>query len=688
MNRSLALSVLVIVSILTVSGMAVPAIYATGSSQKWDARPYFQLGDNATSTPKGLNTTQVWNAYSFSKMSCSMTSSVGWDYVNLCGHGQIIAIVDAYDDPTIENDLATFDGHWGLPECTTANGCFEKLTPYGTPSVNATWALEESLDVEWAHAIAPGAKIVLVESQSNSFKNLIHITNYAENKTGAAQVSLGWGIPEFQNETRYDSYFDKSGISFFAPSGNGNSQLYPSASPYVVSVGGTTLNVAASGTVKSETAWGGSSGWQSYYEQEPQYQITYDISSGDKRSVPDVSYDANPHTGFSVYASTAYDNQTGWFVVGGTSAGVPQWAAIAAIANSQGAGLSSYKFTTNSNLYTAATGTLYSSNYRDITKGGTIANPAMPGYDLASGLGSPISNSLASFLSPKPTASSIPLNLTATASNQKISITWQAPSFAGGTPILKYHIYRGTAPGGEMIINTVPSTNQSYTDPWLENGMTYYYYVTAINSAGESHGSNEAYAIPVAAASAPQYLAAGMTNGQVVLTWQPASSTNGSPVIQYNIYRGTSPGNETLLKSISNSTTSYGDATVQSDQTYYYYVTSVNTGGESVPSNEVTVSEPATTPSSPQGLIAVATNKQVSLTWQAPSSTGGSPIIKYNIYGGPTAGEETLLSSIPSNISYYTNSYVVNGATYYYYVTAVNSVGESVPSNEVSAIPG
>ena len=87
-------------------------------------------------------------------------------------------------------------------------------------------------------------------------------------------------------------------------------------------------------------------------------------------------------------------------------------------------------------------------------------------------------------------------------------------------------------------------------------------------------------------------------------------------------------------------------------------------------------------------MIAAATNKQISLTWQVPSSTGGSPIIKYNFYGGPTAGEEILLSSVPPNVSYYTNSYVVNGATYYYYVTAVNSVGESVPSNEVSAIPG
>ncbi|MGI0047093.1 MAG: fibronectin type III domain-containing protein [Nitrosotalea sp.] len=688
MNRNFAVSILIIASLSLVSSMVIPEVYATGQEGKWSARPYFQLAGNATSSPKGLDTTQVWSAYGFSKMNCAMTSTVGWDYVNLCGHGKTIAIVDAYDDPTIENDLATFDGHWGLPDCNTSNGCFEKVTIGNTTSSNSTWALEESLDVEWAHATAPGAKIVLVESRSNNFRDLMHSINYTETKTGASQISMGWGVPEFQNETKYDSNFAKAGISFFAPSGNGNSHLYPSASPYVISVGGTTLNVATSGSVKSETAWSASSGGESYYEQEPQYQMIYGIDSDNKRTVPDVSYDANPQTGFPVYDSTLYNNQTGWFLVGGTSAGVPQWAAIAAIANSQGAGLSSYRFAASSDIYTAATGTLYSSNYRDITQGGTTLNQAITGYDFASGLGSPISNNIVSFLSPKPTAPSIPLNMTATASNQQISLTWKAPSFTGGLPITKYHIYRGTAIGGEMILNVIPPTNQSYVDPWLENGQTYYYYVTAVNAAEESHGSNEAYATPETVSSAPRALVASMTGGQVSLTWQPPSYTNGAPITKYNIYRGTSLGQEIFLTSISNSIASYADTTMENDQTYYYYVTAVNIGGESIPSNEVSITEPAVAPTFPQNLVAVATSKQITLTWLPPASIGGSPIIKYNIYGGITAGHETFLSSVPPNVSYFTNSYVVNGATYYYYVTAVNAMGESQKSDEVSAIPG
>ncbi|MGI0101694.1 MAG: fibronectin type III domain-containing protein [Nitrosotalea sp.] len=688
MNRNLATSVLVLVSLLMISCISMPAIYATGTGQKWDAHPYFQLGGNATSSPTGLNTTQVWSAYGFSKLSCSMTSSQGWDYVNLCGHGQVIAVVDAYDDPTIENDLATFDNQWGLPDCTNANGCFEKITPDGSPSTNPTWALEESLDVEWAHATAPGAKIVLVESQSNSFQSLIDAINYTQTKTDAAQVSMGWGIPEFQNETIYDSYFDKPGVSFFTSSGNGDGHIYPSVSPYVISVGGTTLDIAAGGAVKSETAWSGSTGGQSYYEQEPQYQTMYDVNSDVKRSVPDVSYDANPNTGFSVYDSTAYGNKTGWFLVGGTSAGATQWAGIAAIANGQGAGLSSYRFTTISNLYTAATGTLYSSNFRDITQGGTVDTTATPGYDFASGLGTPISNGLISFLSPKPTVSSVPLHVTAVASDGQISLTWQAPSFTGGSQITGYHIYRGASSAGEMMFHAMSSTNQSFVDTRLGNGIPYYYYVTAVNSVGQSRGSNEVYATPGTISSTPQDLVADLTNGNVYLTWHPPASTNGSPVTKYNIYRGTYPGLEVLLKSTSSDTASYTDNTVQSDQTYYYYVTAVNTGGESAPSSDASVSASATVPSSPPSLESVATKNQISLTWQMPSSTGGSPIIKYNIYAGTAPGTETLLSSVSANVLYYTNYYVVNGVPYYYYVTAVNSLGESQKSNEVSSIPG
>ncbi|MDE1829460.1 MAG: fibronectin type III domain-containing protein [Thaumarchaeota archaeon] len=686
MNKDFAIPLTVLVSLILAFSMLAPAAYAEGSG-KWSAKPYFEIQGNATDSPKGTTPVQIWQAYGFNKMTCTMTSPVGWDYVNLCGHDQTIAIVDPYDDPTIESDLAAFGSQWGLPECTSDNGCLVKLFPSGSaPDTNSTWAMEESLDVEWAHATSPGAKILLVESNSSSFWSLVHAINYTETNTDAKQFSIGWGVTEFPNETKYDSYFAKPGITFFAPSGNGVSHLYPSASPDVVSVGGTTLGNVSNAT-RSETVWSGSSGGESSYEQEPIYQIIFGINSDDKRAVPDVAYDADPKTGFPVYDSTPYNNQTGWFLIGGTSAGVPQWASIAAIANSQGAALSTYKSGAMSNLYTAATGSLFTSNYHDINQGGAGINQATPGFDFTSGLGSPIANSFVSFLSPKPTSPSIPLNLTAAPSNQHLSLSWLAPSFTGGSKITKYNIYRGTDFGGEMYLTTLPPTNESYVDPWLENGVTYYYYVTAVNSVGESHNSNEAYATPGTISSAPQTLSAYLTNGQVYLTWQPPAATNGSPIKQYNVYRGTSAGKETLLTSITDGTTSYADAAVGASPSYYYYVTAVNSVGESIPSNEISVTEPPATSQPPQDLTIITAKNQVLLSWKVPFYDGGSPIVKYNIYAGSNSGGEIFLTSVSDKAFQYTNYPLVNGITYYYYVTAINAIGESKQSNEVYGTP-
>src|SRR5947209_5485979 len=154
---------------------------------------------NATSSPTGLSPSTIKSAYSFS------TSSTA-------GAGKTIAIVDAYDDPTAESDLAAFSSQYGLPPCTTANGCFSKVNQTGGasyPRANAGWALEISLDVQWAHAIAPGAKILLVEASSNSFTNLLTAEDYA--KAHARYVSNSWSGGEFSGESSYDSHFLQSG---------------------------------------------------------------------------------------------------------------------------------------------------------------------------------------------------------------------------------------------------------------------------------------------------------------------------------------------------------------------------------------------------------------------------------------------------------------------------------------------
>ncbi len=365
-----------------------------GPPSTWEGHPPIHIKKAATASPTGLLPIQIRHAYGFDQLTCSYTNSS-----NLCGSGQTIAIVDAYDDPNIQNDLTTFSNQFGLPSCTTTNGCFVKATPQGKPRSDQGWALEESLDVQWAHAIAPGAKIILVEAKTASFSNLLGAVDYAVGK-GANQVSMSWGGSEFSSESGYDSHFNKNNVSFFASSGDsGSGTIYPAVSPYVVAVGGTTLNVDNSGNVSSETAWSGSGGGTSTYESEQSYQTNYGISSSGKRAVPDVSYDANPNTGVPVYDSLGYQGSNGWFQVGGTSAGAPQWAAISAITNSaRTTPMSSTSFGTDTLLYGAATGTNYANNYRDITSGTNGGFSAGLGYDFVTGVGSPLSNNLIPYL--------------------------------------------------------------------------------------------------------------------------------------------------------------------------------------------------------------------------------------------------------------------------------------------------
>ncbi len=379
---------------------------------EWSASPPIHgKGAAAAATPTGLSPKQVWHAYGFDKLTCAFTGYT-WGNSRLCGYGQVIAIVDAFDDPTIESDLATFNRQFGLPACTSSNGCFVKAMPQGKPITNQGWALEISLDVQWAHAVAPGAKILLVEAKSNGLSDLLGAIAYAAKQTGVHQVSMSWGGGEFSSESTFDGYFQVAGVSFFASSGDsGNGLSWPAVSPYVVSVGGTTLKVDSSGNVLSETAWSGSGGGISIYEKEPPYQVNYRVSSNGMRGVPDVSYDADPSTGFPIYDSTGFNGQKGWFTVGGTSAGAPQWAALFAILNSQRAAakksaISSVSFGSGGALYAAAAATVYGSNYRDITSGtnGSCASvcSAGAGYDFVTGLGSPFANGLVSYLLSQP----------------------------------------------------------------------------------------------------------------------------------------------------------------------------------------------------------------------------------------------------------------------------------------------
>ena len=317
---------------------------------------------------------QVRQAYGFNKVSYD-------------GSGETIAIVDAYDDPKIQADLHAFDAAFGLADPT-----FTKAAPAGKPATaNAGWAGETDLDVEWAHAIAPKAKILLVEALSSSDADLRTAIDYARKQPGVVVVSMSWGGSEFSSELGYDSTFTTpaghAGVAFVASAGdNGIGAQWPAVSPNVLAVGGTSLTVTANGTRINETGWSSGGGGLSRYEAEPSFQRS--VQGSGKRSTPDVAYNADTNTGFYVYDGTPNQSgQTGWFSYGGTSAGAPQWAALVALADQGRAakGLGSL-----SNL-PAAIYSLPRADFYDITAGNNGMR-ASAGYDLVTGLGSPQAN--------------------------------------------------------------------------------------------------------------------------------------------------------------------------------------------------------------------------------------------------------------------------------------------------------
>jgi len=333
--------------------------------------PKSQLAATPQATPSGYGPAGLQSAY-------KLPSSTA-------GSGQRIYIVDAYDDPSAESDLATYRTQYGLPACTTANGCFKKLNQNGAtsplPKADTGWAGEISLDLDMASAICPQCGITLIEANDPS-DNLFAAVKKATD-LGAKFVSLSWGGPEAGSEPTYDSqYFASTGVVFTASTGDSGYSagvIYPATSTNVVAVGGTSLNPASNTRGYTESVWSGAGSGCSASEAKPSFQSG--ISACSKRATADVSAVADPATGVAVYQGYGGN---GWAVYGGTSASAPIIASVYALAGTPAAGTkpAAAPYAHTSNLFDVTTGSNGSCTPATLCKGGA-------GWDGPTGLGTP-----------------------------------------------------------------------------------------------------------------------------------------------------------------------------------------------------------------------------------------------------------------------------------------------------------
>jgi kumamolisin len=303
---------------------------------------------------------------------------------NPTGGSRAIALVDAYDDPTAEADLAVFSKQFGLPTADFhviyAQGSEPRQDPTGG------WEIEESLDIEWAHAMAPNARIYLVEAANNSFTNLFSAVITAANLVkgaGGGEVSMSWGGGEFQGEAAYDALFTTPGVVYVASTGDAPGTEYPSVSPNVVAAGGTTLSRDINtGSLILENTWQDAGGGPALAEPRPPFQKNVRSVVGSTRGTPDISFDANPNSGVWVYSNNAALG-AGWYVIGGTSVSAPS---LAGIINAAGSFAASSQ-AENAMLYTGRGKAFNNINYGNC--GLYLGTFASGGYDLCTGLGSP-----------------------------------------------------------------------------------------------------------------------------------------------------------------------------------------------------------------------------------------------------------------------------------------------------------
>jgi subtilase family serine protease len=525
----------------------------------------------AAASPVGLSPSTVRHAYGI--------DNVSFNGVTGDGSGQTIAIVDAYNAPTIASDLSTFNNTFNLPSSTLTvvgqTGSQTSLPGLDPAPRGNSWAVETSLDVEWAHAVAPRANLLLVEANSSSLLDLFQAVDTARNASGVSVVSMSFGTSEFSDQGSYDYHFTTpaghAGVTFVASSGDYGayaspnsttmSVQYPAASPNVLGVGGTRLALDSSGNYSTESAWGsgtssnsggGAGGGVSHYTSQPSYQTGVVTQTSTSRGVPDVAFLADPASGVAVVDSYDYGSATPWLQVGGTSLAAPMWAGVMATVN-QGRALAGSATLDGASQTLPKLYSLASSNFHDVTTGNN-GYAAGSGYDLVTGRGTPVVNLLAPALAGissttapgTPTIGSFAANPSTVTTGSSFTLTAANVKETNGTisSVKFYEETNGTA-GLQSTDTLIGAATQTSSGAWTLNvsssgvsAGTYGLYAVATDASGVNSAASSAQVKITSATPANDNFASAqvLSGSTVAVTAGSVNATReaGEPYIQNN----------------------------------------------------------------------------------------------------------------------------------------------------------
>ena len=523
------------------------------------ARRSAQLAADGAAAPMAASTViatyspaQIRAAYGLPALLTIGTSVTAAQAAQM-GAGQTIYIVDAQHDPNAAAELAAFNTKFGLPACAikaiavtaslplppaSSTACEFSVvfnTASGTmtgtaPAYDAGWATEITLDIQWAHATAPLARIVLIEAPDASLNSLLGAVKLA-NAMGSGIVSMSFGAPEGNWTSSVDSVFTGAGMTYLAATGDSGAAVYwPSVSSNVVAVGGTTLTYTGAGT-RSEVSWSGTGGGISAYTATPNYQNNKvpGMGSVPHRAVADVAFNADPASGQYVAVQTPGAATVSWLSVGGTSLSTPQWAGLIATANAVRAQSGKPALgAPHAILYgqVAAVPGTYASVFADITKGsdGTcVLCTAKVGYDTLTGLGTPNVSGLMAALTASGSAAAPVVTPAAISGKVGAALTFTA-SVVAPNPV-SYAL--SNAPSG-MAIGAAGVVS------WSAPAVGTYAVTVSAKDSKTGLGGQGVYTVTIAQQAAP-VVAGASAKGAVGTAFSFATAVTAANPVTYSL---------------------------------------------------------------------------------------------------------------------------------------------------------